>query len=313
MQLSTMELTVPSFVHMSDILGTEDEILKLLEHYFAARIIVRGNCIKLEGDSIELDELSRLFSELIRLSQQDNRPSAGMIEQMISSSRRTSFTPAHLTDEILFNHKGKAIRPKTAGQKLYTEAIKHNSISFGLGPAGTGKTYLAIAMALAALKTGEVSRIILSRPVVEAGESLGFLPGSLEEKVDPYVRPLYDALYDMCDADKVQSYLERGIIEIAPLAFMRGRTLNDAFVILDEAQNATAEQLKMFLTRLGFNSKFVITGDLSQSDLQSKRSGLLDIESILGRLDDIAFIKLGKQDVIRHSLVAKIVQAYDEA
>lgn len=313
MQDSVMNLSIPSFIHMSDILGAEDEVLKLLERFFSTQIIVRGNQIKLQGDPLELDELSRLFSELIRLAQLDSVPSAAQLEHMIHAQRHSSFTPPQLREEILFNHRGKAIRPKTAGQKLYVDAIQNNTVCFGLGCAGTGKTYLAIAMALAALKSGEVSRIILSRPVVEAGESLGFLPGSLEEKVDPYVRPLYDALFDMCDADKLRSYLEQGVIEIVPLAFMRGRTFNDAFVILDEAQNATFEQLKMFLTRLGFNSKFVVTGDISQSDLPDKRSGLFTIESILSSLEGIHFVKLGKQDVIRHSLVAKIVQAYDEA
>lgn len=214
-------------------------------------------------------------------------------------------------DDILLTYRGKAIRPKTVGQKRYIDAIRRNTVTFCLGPAGTGKTYLAMAMAVAALKRHEVGRIVLTRPVVEAGESLGFLPGTLQEKIDPYVRPLFDALFDMTDMERGGELIEQGIIEIAPLAYMRGRTLNDAFVVLDEAQNTTPEQMKMFLTRLGFNSKFIITGDMTQRDLMGRRGGLSDIERILGGVDDIAFIHLDRSDVVRHALVGRIVEAYD--
>ena len=213
---------------------------------------------------------------------------------------------------ILLTYRGRALRPKTAGQRRYVEAVRSNTLTFALGPAGTGKTYLAMAMAVAALKRHEVGRIVLCRPVVEAGESLGYLPGTLQEKLDPYVRPLYDALFDMTDMEKGNALIEQGIIEIAPLAYMRGRTLNDAFVILDEAQNTTPEQMKMFLTRLGFRSRFVVTGDSSQRDLNGP-SGLITARRALEGTDDIAFVELGKADIVRHPLVARIVEAYERA
>ena len=212
---------------------------------------------------------------------------------------------------MLLTYRGRAIRPKTAGQQRYVESIRRNTITFGVGPAGTGQTYLAMAMAVAALKRKEVGRIVLARPVVEAGESLGYLPGTLQEKLDPYVRPLYDALFDMTDMERGNSLIEQGVIEIAPLAYMRGRTMNDAFVILDEAQNTTPEQMKMFLTRLGFNSKFIITGDATQRDLPGRRGGLNDAQEVLAGVGDIAFIRLGRTDVVRHRLVGRIVEAYD--
>ena len=215
-----------------------------------------------------------------------------------------------LADDVLLTFRGRAIRPKTAGQKRYVDSIRKNTITFGVGPAGTGKTYLAMAMAVAALKRKEVGRIVLARPVVEAGESLGFLPGTLQEKLDPYVRPLYDALFDMTDMERGNSLIEQGVIEIAPLAFMRGRTMNDAFVILDEAQNTTPEQMKMFLTRLGFNSRFVVTGDASQKDLKGA-SGLDHARRVLSGVDDIDFIDLDRNDIVRHTLVARIVDAYN--
>ena len=222
-----------------------------------------------------------------------------------------STSKAVASGDVLLTHRGRSVRARTSGQQRYLEAIQRHTITFCLGPAGTGKTYLAMAVAVAALRRREIGRIVLTRPVVEAGENLGFLPGTLEEKVDPYVRPLLDALYDLVDAEKANDYIDKGQIEIAPLAYMRGRTLNDAFVILDEAQNTTPEQMKMFLTRLGFNSKFIVTGDASQRDLPGKRAGLTDIEHILGGVDDIAFIHLGSTDVVRHSLVGKIVEAYE--
>ena len=214
------------------------------------------------------------------------------------------------SDDILLTYRGRAIRPKTAGQLRYIESIRQSTVTFGLGPAGTGKTYLAMAMAVAALKRHEVGRIVLARPVVEAGESLGYLPGTLQEKLDPYVRPLYDALFDMTDMERGNALIEQGIIEIAPLAFMRGRTMNDSFVILDEAQNTTPDQMKMFLTRLGFNSKFVVTGDVTQRDLLGA-NGLDSAREVLEGMDDISFVDLGRADIVRHSLVARIVDAYE--
>ncbi|MDD7689629.1 MAG: PhoH family protein, partial [Ellagibacter isourolithinifaciens] len=227
--------------------------------------------------------------------------------------RSAEFSPQALREDILLTFRGRAIRPKTAGQKRYVDAIRSHTITFGLGPAGTGKTYLAMAMAVAALKRKEVGRIILTRPIVEAGENLGFLPGTINEKVDPYIRPLYDALFDMTDMERANDLIDSGVIEIAPLAFMRGRTLNDSFIILDEAQNTTPEQMKMFLTRLGFNSKMVVTGDLTQRDLPRTRSGLADAERVLGDIDDVSFCRLSGKDVVRHCLVAAIVTAYDRA
>ncbi len=313
METTKLELRVPSSIHMCSVVGVSDEILKVIEEELEAKVSVRGNLISISGSTIEVQLLTSLFSELIKMAQSQEQASPQFVRQSIELLKNSNFTPAHLREDILLSYRGKAIRPKTAGQKAYVDAIKEHTITFGLGPAGTGKTYLAMAMAIAALKRKEIARIILTRPIVEAGENLGFLPGSIEEKVDPYVRPLYDALFDMTDAEKARSYIERGIIEIAPLAFMRGRSLNDAFVILDEAQNITQEQLKMFLTRLGFNSKFVITGDLSQSDIEQRNSGLRSIESILSEIKDIAFIHMSGKDVVRHSLVAKIVYAYDKA
>ena len=218
-----------------------------------------------------------------------------------------------MREDILLTYRGRAIRPKTAGQKRYVDAIRENTVTFGIGPAGTGKTYLAMAMAVAALKRKEVNRIILTRPVVEAGKNLGFLPGTLTEKVDPYIRPLYDALFDMTDMERARELIEGGVIEIAPLAFMRGRTFNDSFIILDEAQNTTPEQMKMFLTRLGFNSKMVITGDVTQVDLPHGYSGLKGVRRILEGVEDIAFRDLTGRDVVRHNLVARIVEAYERA
>ena len=240
-------------------------------------------------------------------------PTLSDVDMLLDYEESAATAPiVSLSNDIVLTKGSRSIRPKTAGQKRYIDAISEHTVTFGLGPAGTGKTYLAMAMAIASLKRKDVSRIVLVRPVVEAGESLGFLPGTLEEKLDPYVRPLYDALFDMVDREHANSLIEQGIIEIAPLAFMRGRTMNDAFVILDEAQNTTPEQMKMFLTRLGFSSKFVITGDTSQRDLLGE-SGLDVARRVLHGLDDIAFIDLGREDIVRHALVAKIVEAYERS
>lgn len=298
---------------MALIVGEADSILRLLQDTYAARVTVRGDMIVLEGDPIEVQTLTALFSDLIKLVENGETPTLAYVQRSIDLLRTAEYSPTALREDILLTYRGKAIRPKTSGQKRYVDAIRNNTITFGIGPAGTGKTYLAMAMAVAALKRKEVGRIILTRPIVEAGENLGFLPGTLHEKVDPYIRPLYDALYDMTDMERANVLIENGTIEIAPLAFMRGRTLNDSFIILDEAQNTTSEQMKMFLTRLGFGSKIVVTGDISQIDLGKVTSGLKQVRPILEGLDDIAFCDFSGKDVVRHSLVAKIVAAYDKA
>ncbi len=274
---------------------------------------MRGDAIALEGDPIEVQQLTALLTDLFRRVQQGDTPDAEGLRHAIELLRNAEFAPSALRDDVLLTYRGRAIRPKTAGQKAYVDAIRRNTVTFAVGPAGTGKTYLAMAMAVAALKRKEVGRIVLSRPIVEAGENLGFLPGTLFEKVDPYIRPLYDALYAMFDTEKASALIEAGVIEIAPLAFMRGRTLNDAFIILDEAQNTTPEQMKMALTRLGFGSKIVVTGDISQIDLPKGESGLVQVRSVLDGIDDIAFCDLTGKDVVRHSLVATIVAAYERA
>lgn len=298
---------------MALVIGEADEMLHLMEEAFDARITVRGDTVALAGDPIEVQQLTALLTDLFRMVAAGDAPDADSVRRSIELLRRAEYAPAALRDDVLLTYRGRAIRPKTAGQKAYVDAIRENTVTFAVGPAGTGKTYLAMAMAVAALKRKEVGRIVLSRPIVEAGENLGFLPGTLFEKVDPYIRPLYDALYSMFDMEKASSLIEAGVIEIAPLAFMRGRTLNDAFIILDEAQNTTPEQMKMALTRLGFGSKIVVTGDISQIDLPRGTSGLVQVRSVLEGIDDIAFCDLTGKDVVRHSLVATIVAAYERA
>ena len=312
MDSTQVRLTIPSTIDITTITGTADCLLNVIEDRFPeARITVRGDVVSITGSPADVQSLTSLFSDMIQGSQSGEPPTQESVEQTIELLRSDAYAPGALREDILLTYRGHAIRPKTAGQKRYVDAIRANTVVFGVGPAGTGKTYLAMAMAVAALKRKEVGRIVLTRPVVEAGESLGFLPGTLEEKVDPYVRPLYDALFDMTDMERGRALIDSGVIEIAPLAFMRGRTLNDAFVILDEAQNTTAEQMKMFLTRLGFGSKFVITGDLTQTDLPGGRSSLLGVRDILAGIKGIEYVELGSADVVRHSLVAKIVAAYD--
>lgn len=306
-------LTVPDSVDMALLVGPADTLLRQVRAAFDARIGVRGSSIVLEGDPGDVQQLTALFSDLIKLVEGGDAPTTEYVARAIDLLRTAEFSPTALREDILLTYRGRAIRPKTAGQKRYCDAIRKNTVTFGIGPAGTGKTYLAMAMAVAALKRKEVGRIILTRPVVEAGENLGFLPGTLMEKVDPYIRPLYDALFDMTDMERATQLIDGGVIEIAPLAFMRGRTLNDSFIILDEAQNTTPEQMKMFLTRLGFGSKMVITGDATQLDLPHGVSGLTQVRSILQDVDDIAFCDFTGSDVVRHSLVAAIVAAYDKA
>ncbi len=306
-------LTVPAYVDMALITGPGDNLLRIIQSAFHARVNVRGDIISLEGDPTEVQSLTVLFSDLIKLVEEGGKPDADYIRHAFELLHADEYSPQALREDILLTYRGRAVRPKTAGQKRYVDAIRANTITFGVGPAGTGKTYLAMAMAVAALKRKEVGRIILTRPVVEAGENLGFLPGTLEEKIDPYIRPLYDALFDMTDMERARDLIEDGVIEIAPLAFMRGRTLNDSFIILDEAQNTTPEQMKMFLTRLGFGSKMVVTGDATQADLPGGKSGFVAVRRILEGIDDIAFCDFTGADVVRHSLVAAIVAAYDRA
>lgn len=297
-------------VPMVALFGTEDKLLKTLEQtYPNVEVHARGNEVVLTGPSSEVSEAKDLIEEMIALiangqdlAPQDLTRSAKMLE---NENR-----PTDVLSQSILSSRGKSIRPKTLGQKKYVDAIDQATIVFGIGPAGTGKTYLAMAKAVQALQRKEVSRIILTRPAVEAGERLGFLPGTLNDKIDPYLRPLFDALHEMLDPESIPKLMAAGTIEVAPLAYMRGRTLNDSFIILDEAQNTTPEQMKMFLTRLGFNSKMIVTGDITQIDLPNGTSGLRTAVEVLGQVDDMHFATLTSEDVVRHSLVAKIVDAY---
>jgi phosphate starvation-inducible protein PhoH and related proteins len=293
--------------------GPHDAYLKLIEETTAAKIMTRSGELVISGEKAEVDKLSRLFAVLLQLIRRDIALSERDVSyalQLVERGEAEQLLDVY-DEEVARTQKGKLIRAKTLGQRHYLSAIKRHDIVFGIGPAGTGKTYLAVVMAVNALKNGRVKRIVLTRPAVEAGESLGFLPGDLQEKVDPYLRPLYDALYDMLGTEQVAKMMERGLIEVAPLAYMRGRTLEDCFVILDEAQNTTPEQMKMFLTRLGFGSKMVITGDVTQIDLpKGKKSGLREAERILAPIPEVAFIRFQEADVVRHSLVQKIIEAY---
>lgn len=296
---------------MVGLLGQRDELLRIVESTFPVGIHVQGNEITVSGDPVEAERVGQLFEELVLLLEQGHTVDGEGLRRTIEMLERGVRPSEVYATEALQGRT--SVRPKTAGQKRYIDAIASNVVTFGIGPAGTGKTYLAVAVAIQALQAKKVKRIILSRPAVEAGEKLGFLPGDMIAKVDPYLRPLYDALYDMLDPDGAQRLLERGTIEVAPLAYMRGRTLNDSFVILDEAQNTTGEQMKMFLTRLGFGSKAVITGDVTQVDLptQRGRSGLMLVPKILEGIEGIAFVELSSRDVIRHKIVQDIVDAYE--
>ncbi|MCY4725837.1 PhoH family protein [Nocardioides sp. STR2] len=309
----THTVVVPNSIDMVSVLGPGDEHLRLIERSFDATVHVRGNRITLAGESAEVATAERLLDEIVTLVRTGQGVTGETVERIIQMLRtETQERPADVLSLNILSNRGRTIRPKTLNQKRYVESIDKSTITFGIGPAGTGKTYLAMAKAVQALQAKEVNRIILSRPAVEAGERLGFLPGTLSEKIDPYLRPLYDALHDMVDPETIPKLLAAGTIEVAPLAFLRGRSLNDSFIILDEAQNTTPEQMKMFLTRLGFGSRIVVTGDTSQVDLPSgTKSGLRVVEGILDGVDDITFCRLTGTDVVRHRLVGRIVEAYE--
>ncbi|MDX6296165.1 MAG: phosphate starvation-inducible protein PhoH [Nocardioidaceae bacterium] len=306
-------IVLPHSVPVVAVLGPRDEFLKIIEREFDADIHVRGNQVSVDGDRGEVALVERLFDELVTMVRTGQGLTADAVERSIAMLRaETKERPAEVLTLNILSNRGRTIRPKTLNQKRYVDAIDGHTVSFGIGPAGTGKTYLAMAKAVQALQAKQVNRIILTRPAVEAGERLGFLPGTLSEKIDPYLRPLYDALHDMLDPETIPKLLTSGTIEVAPLAYMRGRSLNDAFIILDEAQNTSPEQMKMFLTRLGFGSKMVVTGDVTQVDLPAgTKSGLRVVQEILEDVRDIGFIWLTEHDVVRHKLVGRIVAAYD--
>jgi phosphate starvation-inducible protein PhoH and related proteins len=294
----------------AELAGSGDSVLRRLEDRLDCDVYLRGNVITLDGAEASVGEGQSMVEELIGLIERGEQLEPGTIDA-VGGAIDADLGPSEMLGDAVWRHRGTRIAPRTPNQKRYVDSIRSHTITFGVGPAGTGKTFLAVAMAVAALESREVSRIILTRPAVEAGERLGFLPGDIQAKVDPYLRPLFDALYDMLDPERVNEYFERGVIEVAPLAFMRGRTLNDSFVILDEAQNTSPEQMKMFLTRLGFGSRMVVTGDITQIDLPSdQRSGLIVVGEILAAVADVTFIRFGGADVVRHELVQRIVAAY---
>ena len=305
-------LRVPSHHLLLDLLGDSDRHLRQVEDHFPeVRFVARGDEIVLKGEELAVEKARTVLAELLILVQEGHPLDSGRVDEIVKMVRDEVPSPSGILTDGIPVGRGRIVRPKTHGQQKYMGAIRENTLTFGLGPAGTGKTYLAMAAAVDSLVTGSVRRIILTRPAVEAGERLGFLPGDLAAKVDPYLRPLYDALWDMLGPEETASLIERGTIEIAPLAYMRGRTLNDACVILDEAQNTTPEQMKMFLTRLGFNSKMIITGDLTQTDLpENRHSGLNVVREILRDIPGVAFVELTARDVVRHRIVASIVEAY---
>ncbi|MFI0719801.1 PhoH family protein [Streptomyces sp. NPDC021224] len=319
-QPARAHFVVPAKHPMVTVLGSGDSLLRVIEQAFpAVDIHVRGNEINAVGEAAEVALVQRLFDEMMLVLRTGQPMTEDAVERSIAMLRANGTaadedaeTPAQVLTQNILSSRGRTIRPKTLNQKRYVDAIDKHTIVFGIGPAGTGKTYLAMAKAVQALQSKQVNRIILTRPAVEAGERLGFLPGTLYEKIDPYLRPLYDALHDMLDPDSIPRLMAAGTIEVAPLAYMRGRTLNDAFIILDEAQNTSAEQMKMFLTRLGFDSKIVITGDVTQVDLPNgTKSGLRQVQDILADVDDVHFARLSSTDVVRHKLVGRIVDAYE--
>ena len=308
-------ITVPPAIPMVSLIGANDANLRAIEAAFpSVNITVRSNEITLRGPHIDCLAIEKLFAEMSLVIRSGQSLTVDAVTRSIAMlGQEPAESPAEVLSLNILSNRGRTIRPKTANQKRYVDAIEDNTITFGIGPAGTGKTYLAMAKAVAALQAKKVNRIVLTRPAVEAGESLGFLPGTLSEKIDPYLRPLFDALHDMIDVDSIPRLIQTGVIEVAPLAYMRGRTLNDSFIILDEAQNTTPEQMKMFLTRLGFGSKMVVTGDVTQIDLPNgAKSGLRVITDILQDIDDIAFMELTAEDVVRHRLIGDIVKAYEK-
>jgi phosphate starvation-inducible PhoH-like protein len=296
----------------AELAGSEDAVLRSLEGHLDCDVYLRGNVLTFDGYADAVDSAASVVRELSELIAQGHAIGPGTIEA-VKGALDQHESPARILEDVVWRHRTTKVAPKTVNQKRYVDSIRNSTITFGIGPAGTGKTFLAVALAAAALSRREVNRIILTRPAVEAGERLGFLPGDLMAKVDPYLRPLFDALHDMLEPDRVSQHLERGVIEVAPLAFMRGRSLNDSFIILDEAQNTSPEQMKMFLTRLGFNSKMVVTGDITQIDLpRDQVSGLVMVSDVLSDVDGIEFIRFGEEDVVRHKLVQRIVAAYNE-
>ena len=310
--IAEVKIVVPGNQHMVSLLGQQDRFLRTVEGAFNCRIVARGNEIDIKGDAGEAETCTKLFEELIELLEDGLVITPENLElaiDMVKSGKEIK--PSEVFKEAVLTARGKIIRPKTVGQKRYVETMRKSTIVFSIGPAGTGKTYLALAYAVQGLLDRKVDRLILTRPAVEAGEKLGFLPGDLYQKVDPYLRPLYDALYEMLGAERFHRMMEQGIIEVAPLAFMRGRTLNDSFIILDEAQNTSPEQMKMFLTRLGFGSRAVITGDITQVDLPKEMdSGLMVVRDILSGIESVEFVYLDASDVVRHKIVQQIVEAY---
>ncbi len=308
-------IDIDKMEHAVSLFGSFDENIKSIEKSFSVTVVNRGGEVRISGEAENVMSASRAINGLLALvtnGEALNEQNVGYVISLVKDGNEDKLGELS-GDSICLTTKGRPVKPKTLGQKKYIECIKNNTIVFGVGPAGTGKTYLAVAMAVKAFRSKQVTRIILTRPAVEAGEKLGFLPGDLQQKVDPYLRPLYDALFDMLGAENFQKYQEKGCIEVAPLAYMRGRTLDDSFIILDEAQNTTPEQMKMFLTRLGFGSKIVVTGDITQVDLpDGKRSGLIEVLKILKNVDDIATVRFSEKDVVRHKLVQDIIKAYEK-
>jgi phosphate starvation-inducible protein PhoH and related proteins len=307
--LARKQLTLDNDV-AAELAGSQDAVLRALEGHLDCALFLRGNVLTLDGDPREVRSAESVVGELVGLIERGNEIEPATIEA-VAGALDAREKPSEILEDVIWRHRNTTVAPRTVNQKRYVDSIRDHTVTFGIGPAGTGKTFLAVAMAVAALDSRDVNRVILTRPAVEAGERLGFLPGDIQAKVDPYLRPLFDALYDMLDPDRVNAYFESGVIEVAPLAFMRGRTLNDSFVILDEAQNTSPEQMKMFLTRLGFGSRMVVTGDVTQIDLpRDQRSGLVVIGEILAEVADISFVRFGGEDVVRHELVQRIVEAY---
>lgn len=307
-------ISIENMEAIASLFGSFDENIRMIEREYAVSIVSRGSDLKIIGDEEGVFAAQRAINSLLNLIAKGESLTDQNVRYVLSivNEGNEDKLSAMTNDSVCITSKGRPVKPKTLGQKKYTQAIDEHTITFGVGPAGTGKTYLAVAMAVTAFRAKEVNRIILTRPAVEAGEKLGFLPGDLQSKVDPYLRPLYDALFDMLGAENFQNYQERGAIEVAPLAYMRGRTLDDSFIILDEAQNTTPEQMKMFLTRLGFRSKMVVTGDITQIDLpDGKKSGLKIVLNILKDVDDIEIVRFSQKDVVRHKLVQDIIKAYE--